>query len=214
MKSMIREWTGFDDAHVVVESIVDQTTGVKNCFMRGVFIQADQKNLNERVYPLNEISRAVMSMNERLRRGNSIMGEMDHPDTLTVNLDKVSHIITDIRMEGSNGIGTLKLLPTPPGLIIRSLIENGVKLGVSSRGSGNVDHRGFVSDFEIVTVDIVAQPSAPDAYPTPVFESLYSTGGYKIMEEKANRVLHNVRGAQRDLDEEIHAFFKHLRNNK
>ncbi len=116
-------------------------------------------------------------------------------------------------MQGSNGIGALRLVPTPSGQIIRSLIESGIKLGVSSRGSGNVDHRGYVSDFEIITVDIVAQPSAPEAYPTPVFESLYKTGGYKLMEYKANNVLHNVPGAEKDLHEEIHAFFKHLRNN-
>ena len=154
-----------------------------------------------------------MSMNERLRSGQSIPGEMDHPDTLTINLDRVSHTITEMGMNGLNGIGALRLVPTPSGQIIRSLIESGIKLGVSSRGSGNVDHRGYVSDFEIITVDIVAQPSAPEAYPTPVFESLYKTGGYKLMEYKANNVLRNVPGAEKDLHEEIHAFFKHLRNN-
>ena len=212
MASMIREWKSFDEANITVESVTNPQ-GVKECYMRGIFIQADQRNLNERVYPLNEITRAVMSMNERLRSGQSIPGEMDHPDTLTINLDRVSHTITEMGMNGSNGIGALRLVPTPSGQIIRSLIENGIKLGVSSRGSGNVDHRGYVSDFEIITVDIVAQPSAPEAYPTPVFESLYKTGGYKLMEYKANNVLHNVPGAEKDLHEEIHAFFKHLRNN-
>lgn len=212
MSSMIREWSSFQNSNIVVESRNDG----RDCYMKGIFIQAEQRNLNERVYPLNEISQAVMSVNERIQRGDSVLGECDHPDTLTVNLDNVSHVITDMHMNGSDGIGTLKLLPTPKGQIIRSMIESGVKLGVSSRGSGNVDHNGMVSEFDIITVDIVAQPSAPNAYPTPVFESLYKTGGHRLMEEmqgKANDVLHGVRGADVDLAKEIHSFFKHLRND-
>lgn len=207
--SMIREWSSFQDSNIVVES----AGAGRDCFMKGIFIQAEQRNLNERVYPLNEISRAVQCVNERIMNGDSVLGECDHPDTLTVNLDNVSHVITDMHMQGTDGIGTLKLLPTPKGQIIRSMIESGVKLGVSSRGSGNVDHNGHVSDFEIVTVDIVAQPSAPNAYPVPVFESLYKTGGYRLMEEfedRANDVLHGVRGSNKSLDAEIHSFFKHL----
>lgn len=210
--SMLREWSSFQNSGIVVESRGDG----RDCYMKGIFIQAEQRNLNERVYPLNEISRAVQFVNERIMKGDSVLGECDHPDTLTVNLDNVSHVITDMHMQGTDGIGTLKLLPTPKGQIIRSMIESGVKLGVSSRGSGNVDHNGHVSDFEIVTVDIVAQPSAPNAYPTPVFESLYKTGGYRLMEnmeDMANDVLHGVRGAEKDLSKEIYHFFKHLRND-
>lgn len=210
--SMLREWSSFQKSGIVVESRGDG----RDCYMKGIFIQAEQRNLNERVYPLNEISHAVMSVNERIMSGGSVLGECDHPDTLTVNLDNVSHVITEMHMEGTDGIGTLKLLPTPKGQIIRSMIEAGVKLGVSSRGSGNVDHNGHVSDFEIITVDIVAQPSAPDAYPTPVFESLYKTGGHKLTEhfnEMANAVLHDVKGADKDLSAEIYHFFKHLRND-
>lgn len=209
---MLREWSSFQNSGIVVESRGDG----RDCYMKGIFIQAEQRNLNERVYPLNEISRAVQFVNERIMKGDSVLGECDHPDTLTVNLDNVSHVITDMHMQGTDGIGTLKLLPTPKGQIIRSMIESGVKLGVSSRGSGNVDHNGHVSDFEIVTVDIVAQPSAPNAYPTPVFESLYKTGGYRLMEnmeDMANDVLHGVRGAEKDLSKEIYHFFKHLRND-
>ena len=199
--SMLREWSSFQKSNIIVENSGDG----RDCYMKGIFIQAEQRNLNERVYPLNEIANAVQTLNERIVRGDSVLGECDHPDTLTVNLDNVSHIITEMVMRGSDGIGTLKLLPTPKGQIIRSMIESGVKLGVSSRGSGNVDHRGHVSDFEIVTVDIVAQPSAPNAYPTPVFESLYKTGGYKLIEnfeDRANDVLHNVRGADEKLCKE------------
>jgi len=107
-----------------------------------------------------------------------VLGEVDHPDDLKVNLDRVSHMITDMWMDGPNGYGKMKILPTPMGNLIRTMLESGVKLGVSSRGSGNVDEgSGNVSDFEIITVDIVAQPSAPGAYPTPVYEHLMNIRG-------------------------------------
>ena len=204
---MLREWSSHDDSKIVVESFED-SSGKRQCTMRGIFIQADKRNLNERVYPLHEISSAVNNMTNRIRGGNSILGECDHPDTLTVNLDRVSHIITDIAMDGSNGIGTLKMLPTPHGKLIQTMLENGVKLGVSSRGSGNVDGSGFVSDFDIVTVDIVAQPSAPDAYPTAVFESLYKTSGYSIMENTARAALSGSKMAESELWDQQKYFAK------
>ncbi len=210
---MLREWSSFQKSNVVVESVNEG----RDCLMRGIFIQAEQKNLNERVYPLNEIASAVTQLNERIAQTGGVAGECDHPDSLTVNIDRISHVITEMHMQGTDGIGTLKLLPTPHGQIIRSLIEAGVTLGVSSRGSGNVDHMGNVSDFEIVTVDIVAQPSAPNAYPTPVFESLYSRGGHKLvenLEDIANDVLHGSNGAERRMDQEIHNFFKQLRGDQ
>jgi hypothetical protein len=137
----------------------------KNLYMKGVFIQGGVKNQNQRVYPLDEIQKAVNSIDERLKGGLSVLGEADHPEELTVNLDRVSHMIETMWMDGPNGIGKLKILPTPMGNIVKTLLESGAKLGVSSRGTGNVNESGQVADFEIVTVDIVAQPSAPDAYP-------------------------------------------------
>jgi hypothetical protein len=207
--NMLREWSSFSDSNVTI----DQDSN-KNCFMKGIFVQADKRNLNERVYPLQEIARAVQGMQSRIQATGGILGECDHPDTLTVNIDNVSHIITEIHMEGANGVGALKLLPTPKGQIIRTMLEAGVKLGVSSRGSGNVDYNGTVSDFDIVTVDIVAQPSAPDAYPKPIFESLYRTGGYKLIESIAVDVLKGSAGANTELSNEILGFFRHLRNNQ
>jgi len=210
MSSMLREWNSFQDSNIVVESLQDG----KDLFMRGIFIQADKRNLNERVYPLNEISLAVQSMNERIQKTGGILGECDHPDTLTINIQNVSHIITEIHMQGVNGVGTLKMLPTPKGEVIRSLIESGVKLGVSSRGSGNVDYNGIVSDFEIVTVDVVAQPSAPDAFPVPIFESLYSKAGYHLTEHAkyaSEEIMKGNMKARSDLQAEIHDFFKRLR---
>ena len=208
-KSMIREWSSFQDSDIIVESIANQNGG-KDCFMKGIFIQAEARNLNERVYPLMEIQSAVKNMNQRIYKGDSILGECDHPDTLTVNLDRVSHIITDMNMNGTNGIGTLKMLPTPHGKLIQTMLESGVKLGVSSRGSGNVDHNGHVSDFEIVTVDIVAQPSAPDAYPEAVFESLYKTAGYKVMEQAAVASIMGSTMADSELSDMVYHFMKDL----
>src|SRR5574343_320231 len=205
--TMLREWSSFNDSGVSVD------VSGKDCFLRGVFIQAEKRNLNERIYPAHEIASAIQNMKARIAQTGGILGECDHPDTLTINIDKVSHIITDIDMKGANGIGSLKILPTPKGQIIRSLIESGVKLGVSSRGSGNVDYNGIVSDFDMVTVDIVAQPSAPDAYPVPVFESLYNKTGYKLYEEMATEALIGNKEASKELVHEIYEFFKHLRND-
>ncbi|WPK39146.1 head maturation protease [Pseudomonas phage Cassandra] len=159
--------------------------GARDLFMRGIFIQGDVKNHNQRIYPLHEISHAVESVKAKIQEGFSVLGELDHPEELTINLDRVSHIITEMWMEGNCGYGKLKLLDTPTGIIAKSLLTAGAKLGVSSRGSGNVGYDGVVSDFDIVTVDIVAQPSAPNAYPKPIYESLYNMKGGEIIMDLA-----------------------------
>ena len=146
----------------------------KDLYMAGLFIQGDVKNQNGRIYPKNEIAKAVESVRTRLSKGETVMGELDHPEELQINLDRVSHIITDMHTDDSNGLGKLKIIETPMGNIAKALLKAGAKLGVSSRGSGNVNESGKVSDFDIVTVDIVAQPSAPDAYPKTIYESLYN----------------------------------------
>jgi len=178
--SYLREHLSFDQAQVVLES--DDKEG-KNLYLKGIAIQGGIRNANGRVYPVDEIEKAVKTLNDQLQNGYSVLGEVDHPEDLKVNLDRVSHMITQMWMEGPNGYGKMKILPTPMGNLIRTMLEAGVKLGVSSRGSGNVDDvSGKVSDFEIITVDVVAQPSAPGAYPTPVYEHLMNnTGGYKAL---------------------------------
>lgn len=171
----LREHLSFDQARVVLES--DDKDG-KNLYLKGIAIQGGIRNANQRVYPVDEITNAVKTLNDQIKNGYSVLGEVDHPDDLKVNLDRVSHMITDMWMDGPNGYGKMKILPTPMGNLIRTMLESGVKLGVSSRGSGNVDDRtGQVADFEIITVDIVAQPSAPGAYPTPVYEHLMNSRG-------------------------------------
>lgn len=149
----------------------------KNLWLSGIFMQADIKNRNGRVYPLGEISAAVESAKQRIKERSGLMGELDHPQSLLINLDRVSHVITELWMDGANAYGKAKLLNTPMGNIAKELIKNGVKLGVSSRGAGKVNEGGGVSGFQFVTVDIVAQPSAPGAYPSSIYESLDSKQG-------------------------------------
>jgi len=152
--------------------------------MKGICIQGGVKNANQRVYPVSEISDAVTQLNDQITSGNSVLGEVDHPDDLKINLDRVSHMITEMWMDGPNGYGKLKVLPTPMGTLVKTMLESGVKLGVSSRGSGNVnENTGNVSDFEIVTVDVVAQPSAPNAYPKAIYEGLLNMrNGHNVLE--------------------------------
>lgn len=181
----LKETLSFDQAQAVLES--DDKDG-KNLYLKGIAIQGGIRNANQRVYPVDEIERAVKTLNDQIQNGYSVLGEVDHPDDLKVNLDRVSHMIMNMWMEGPNGYGKFKILPTPMGNLIRTMLESGVKLGVSSRGSGNVDDMsGKVSEYEIITVDIVAQPSAPGAYPTPVYEHLMNTRGgnkaYKVAQE-------------------------------
>lgn len=171
----LREHLSFDQARVTLES--DDKDG-KNLYLKGIAIQGGIRNANQRVYPVNEISNAVKTLNDQIQNGYSVLGEVDHPDDLKVNLDRVSHMITDMWMDGPNGYGKMKILPTPMGNLVRTMLESGVKLGVSSRGSGNVNEgTGEVADFEIITVDVVAQPSAPGAYPTPVYEHIMNLRG-------------------------------------
>ena len=180
MMNYVRESLSFDQARMIVESAEEG----KNLYMKGICIQGGVRNANQRVYPVNEIGRAVNTLNDQIAGGYSVLGEVDHPEGLNINLDRVSHMITEMWMDGPNGYGKLKILPTPMGQLVRTMLESGVKLGVSSRGSGNVSEDGnsTVSEFEIITVDVVAQPSAPGAYPTPIYEHLMNTrGGYKAI---------------------------------
>jgi hypothetical protein len=180
----LREHLTFDNARMEVIAEANADGKGKNLYMKGIFIQGGVKNANQRVYPVSEISDAVSNVNKQIQEGYSVLGEVDHPDDLKINLDRVSHMITEMWMDGPNGFGKLKVLPTPMGQLVQTMLESGVKLGVSSRGSGNVNEgTGHVSDFDIVTVDIVAQPSAPNAYPKAVYEGLMNMrGGHRVLE--------------------------------
>ena len=194
----------------VKSRIVEGDDGAKNMFMEGIFVQGNVKNANQRVYPVNEIANAVESVQKKIDEGFPVLGECDHPPELTVNVDRVSHIIESMWMDGPNGYGKLKIVPTPMGNIIRTLIESGATLGVSSRGSGEVNPNGEVKNFEIVTVDIVAQPSAPEAYPKAIYEGLMNMrGGYQTWQLAQNVQQDKV--AQKYLSEQIIKFIKELK---
>ena len=196
----LREHLTFDRANMVLEAVGEGDK--KNLYMKGIFIQGGVKNANERIYPVAEIEAAVQTLNEQMAEGHSVLGEVDHPDDLKINSDRVSHMITSMWMDGANGFGKLKILPTPMGQLVKTMLESGVKLGVSSRGSGNVnDMDGKVSDFEIVTVDIVAQPSAPQAYPKAIYESLINMKhGHKFIE--------NLKGANVSKDTKVQQYIR------
>ena len=211
MALFLSERITFDQAKCVLEASneVDSLGKPKDLFMRGIFVQGGVKNHNQRVYPVHEIRSAVDNINDILRRGESVLGEADHPEELNINIDRVSHMITEMYMDGANGMGKLKILPTPMGNIVRTLLENGVKLGVSSRGSGNVTDSGEVSDFEMITVDIVARPSAPEAYPKAVYEALNNRRG-GVVADLASAVKHDPK-AQSFLAKELLEWINNLK---
>ena len=147
----------------------------KKYFLEGIFMQADQKNRNGRLYPKNILAKEVKRYSEKYIKSNRAFGELGHPDGPTVNLDRVSHMITDLKEDGSNFVGRAKVMDTPYGKIVKNLIDEGAKLGVSSRGMGSLkpDKNAQVvqSDFYLATAaDIVADPSAPDAFVEGIME--------------------------------------------
>tara|TARA_S200000501_G_scaffold363388_1_gene394250 strand:+ start:726 stop:1376 length:651 start_codon:yes stop_codon:yes gene_type:complete len=148
----------------------------KSLHIEGVFLQGEMKNRNGRLYPIRTLCNEVKRYNENFIQNGRALGELGHPEGPTVNLDRVSHKITSLRQEGNNFVGKAKLLETPMGKIAKSLLSEGVKLGVSSRGVGSLkeDHRGYKvvgEDFQLSTAaDIVADPSAPDAFVNGIME--------------------------------------------
>ena len=207
MKPLLVETLTYDQARIVTEG----SDNGKDLYMKGICIQGGVENANQRVYPVAEISRAVKTINEQITGGYSVLGEVDHPTNLRINLDRVSHMITEMWMDGPNGYGKLKILPTPMGTLVRTMLESGVKLGVSSRGSGNVSEgSGHVSDFEIVTVDVVAQPSAPNAYPKAIYESLLNMKyGHRTLEMAAE--LNEDKRVQKHVAEAVKRFINELK---
>jgi hypothetical protein len=158
-----------------VQVIVEGKGDSKKLYIEGVFLQSELKNRNGRVYPFRVLEREVNRYNEEYVKTNRALGELGHPDGPTVNLDRVSHRITELRAEGTNFIGKAQILDTPMGKIAKSLLDEGVQLGVSSRGMGSIDKREDVAyvmdDFMLATAaDIVADPSAPDAFVNGIME--------------------------------------------
>jgi len=173
-----------------VEVIVEERNGKKSLYIEGVFLQGDIKNRNGRMYPCNTLEREVGRYNETFIQKGRALGELGHPDGPTVNLDRVSHKITSLVREGNNFIGRAKILNTPMGNIAKSLLDEGVKLGVSSRGVGSVrmNNEGVNivgEDFMLATAaDIVADPSAPDAFVDGIMEGKEWVWDGGILREK------------------------------
>lgn len=181
-------------------ALVETQDNNKNLFLSGRFMTGGEKNGNGRIYPVDEISRVVEGAMAKIKSGESLCGELNHPDNLSIDLANVSHIITELKMDGNYAVGKAKILNTPSGNIARGLLEGGVRLGVSSRGTGNVVE-GNVSDFNLVTVDIVATPSGPGCYPDMVRESM----GDKKIVSLAEAVIHDPK-AQKYFKEEMQKF--------
>ena len=192
--------------------ITEASAQGKDVWLKGIFMQAEIKNRNGRIYPLTEMVSAVGQLTKQIQENNGVFGELDHPETLTINLKNISHVITEMRLDGHNVIGKAKLLDTPMGLIGKELIKSGVRTGVSSRGAGNVNSDGIVEGFTVITVDIVATPSAMGATPSSVYESLQSKTGIKVL-TLAEQIQHD-KNAQKYFKKEFEKFLRETFNSK
>jgi len=188
---------------------LDEATGKKSHFIEGIFMQSEIKNRNGRVYPKEVMKKEVSRYVNEFVKKSRAFGELGHPDGPTINLDKVSHLITSLEEDGDNYIGKAKILSTPNGQIVRNLIDDGAKLGVSSRGLGSLEQKGGAqyvkSDFQLATAgDIVADPSAPEAFVEGIMEGvewIYENGILKAQELDMMRT--NLKTAKLNQLEEV-----------
>lgn len=207
MKPFLTETLSNSTAKIITESDADG----KSLYLKGICLQAELKNGNGRIYRKHEIENAVKSVNDRVAEGFTVAGELSHPTHLDIDPDRISHLISEMWMDGNNGMGKMKIIPTPCGNIAKTLIESGVKMGVSSRGSGEVDeYSGVVRGFDMLTIDLVITPSAPNSYPTPVYESLMNMNGGANLLGIAEAMQHDKR-AEKYLVEGIKAFIRDLK---
>jgi hypothetical protein len=172
-----------------IRILTEEKNGKKSLYIEGVFLQADLKNRNGRMYPMETLEREVGKYSESYITPGRALGELGHPDSPTINLDRVSHKIVSLTREGSNFIGKAKILETPMGKIAKNLLDEGVRLGVSSRGIGSIEERNGINivkdDFMLSTAaDIVADPSAPDAFVQGIMEGKEWVWNNGILAEK------------------------------
>lgn len=182
-------------------------------YFRGLFLEGVTKNHNGRSYPRDEIELAVNSLNERIQSRGPIGGELDHPEGLNINFDRISHLITEMSMDGNNGVGTMKIINAGMGLIVKGVAEAGMQPGVSSRGSGNIGSDGNVSEFDIITIDIVANPSAPNAFPSITLAESLEGNKHGREALSLTRYFHEDPAAQKYLQKEITKFLLDVRDN-
>ena len=190
-----------------LEFITEEKKNGKDYKIRGIFLQGDIKNRNGRVYPVNVLSKEVNRYNKEFVEKKRAFGELGHPDGPTVNLERVSHMITSLKPEGKNFIGEAKVMDTPYGKIVKNLIDEGAQLGVSSRGMGSmkqVNGKNVINnDFYLATAaDIVADPSAPDAFVEGIMEGkewIWDNGKIQSLEiEKYRKVIEEAKRAELD----------------
>ena len=184
-----------------IEVLTEERNGKKDYKIKGIFMQADIKNRNGRIYPVGTLAKEVKRYNEQFINKKRAFGELGHPDGPTVNLERVSHMITSLKPEGKNFIGEAKIMDTPYGKIVKNLIDEGAQLGVSSRGMGSIQGSTVGKDFYLATAaDIVADPSAPDAFVEGIMEGkewVWDNGVLKSMEvEKYKREIENTKRAE------------------
>ena len=185
----------------------DAGNGKKNYFIRGIFMESEQVNKNGRIYPSSIMEREVARYNDTYVKSNRSLGELGHPEGPSLNLDRVSHIIKEMKMDGNVVYGKAKILDTPYGNIVKNLIDEGVRLGVSSRGMGSLKQVNGVnevqSDFNLATVDIVADPSAPNAFVNGIMEGKEWVWNNGILQEKHIASYKNIikKATSRQLDE-------------
>ena len=205
-----------------VEIITETVGGKKNLFIKGVFLQSEMVNRNGRLYPFNIMEKEVNRYNKDYVEKGRALGELGHPDGPTVNLDRVSHKITDLKQEGKNFVGKAQILSTPMGKIAESLLKDGVTLGVSSRGIGSLkdNSKGYKEvgeDFMLATAaDIVADPSAPDAFVQGIMEGKeWVWDGGLLKERLANQTRIKIEKASmsRELEEQKLGLFQDFLNS-
>jgi hypothetical protein len=203
-----------------IQILTEEKDGKKNLYIEGVFLQSEIKNRNGRIYPFSVLEKEVGRYTEEYVKTGRALGELGHPDGPTVNLDRVSHRITSLKAEGNNFIGKAQILATPMGNIAKSLLEEGVKLGVSSRGMGSIDrqeHANYVmDDFMLATAaDIVADPSAPDAFVNGIMEGKEWVWDNGILQEKtvAKYQRHINESSRRELEARTLQVFEHFLSN-
>jgi len=210
----------FSEAVEEVEYICEaKEDGGKNYKIRGIFMQADIKNRNGRVYPMEVLQNEVIKYNKNFIKEKRAFGELGHPDGPTVNLERVSHMITSLKPDGKNFIGEAKIMGTPMGEIVKNLMDEGAKLGVSSRGMGSLDQKGGASyvrdDFYLATAaDIVADPSAPNAFVEGIMEGkewVWNNGALLEAELVGLKQKFDVKEKQRDARVEALEFAKFLK---
>lgn len=199
-----------DQTQTVTESVLDESTGKRSWYLNGICMMGDAENRNKRRYPVQEISKAVESLQESIKN-KQCFGELDHPldSRIAIELKNVSHMFESLTMDGTNAIGRIKILDTPMGTIASKILEGGGRLGVSSRGTGDVMEGGIVKNFQCSCIDLVATPSAQNAMPESIYEALQQDIQGRRVQTLAE-ALQEDKSAQKYFDIEVKKFIRSL----